>query len=304
LSIYNRSISAQEVAYLYESKKAQFIEYVSGYQEKGDGLKLNNSYISVPDNASLRPGVGSFSVSLWFNAPNVNQVSPLIVKRQNGSPYEMYGLTIGGPNSHSSTLGKRLNFNYIQVSGSVEKSGYTNRDIADGEWHHAVMVIDDVLQKVIIYVDGEEESLTLDFNYAWPNLIDNPDNLYIGGNPDTGYYSNILVDEVQIYNRALSSQEILDLYNERHGRLDYSDVRFYNSTGNGLNYYHEFDNKFWVKVPSIPAGESNITMYYGNSEAVSQSNGETTFDFFDDFSTTILDTINGLYITQPKSWFI
>jgi hypothetical protein len=32
--------------------------------------------------------------------------------------------------------------------------------------------------------------------------------------------------KVQIYNRALSSQEILDLYNERHGRLDYSDVSF------------------------------------------------------------------------------
>jgi hypothetical protein len=57
-------------------------------------------------------------------------------------------------------------------------------------------------------------------------------------------------------------------------------------------------------VPSIPAGESNITMYYGNSEAVSQSNGETTFDFFDDFSTTILDTNKWAIHNAAKAWFI
>ena len=41
----------------------------------------------------------------------------------------------------------------------------------------------------------------------------------------------------------------------------------------------------WVKVPSIPAGGTiNVYMYYGNPAALSASNGNAVFDFFDDFS--------------------
>jgi len=40
--------------------------------------------------------------------------------------------------------------------------------------------------------------------------------------------------------------------------------------------------KIWVKVDSVPYGEeSTIYMYYGNSSALSESNGIDTFDFFD-----------------------
>lgn len=42
----------------------------------------------------------------------------------------------------------------------------------------------------------------------------------------------------------------------------------------------------WVKIPEIPASSTQtIYMYYGNPEASSLSNGEMTFDFFDDFNT-------------------
>ncbi|MDD4289905.1 MAG: DUF2341 domain-containing protein [Patescibacteria group bacterium] len=37
----------------------------------------------------------------------------------------------------------------------------------------------------------------------------------------------------------------------------------------------------WVKVPSIPNPEKIIYMYYGNSSATSNANGDTTFLFFD-----------------------
>jgi hypothetical protein len=40
----------------------------------------------------------------------------------------------------------------------------------------------------------------------------------------------------------------------------------------------------WVKVASIPTGDSIIYIYYGNDDASAGSNGTTTFAFFDDFS--------------------
>jgi len=71
-----------------------------------------------------------------------------------------------------------------------------------------------------------------------------------------------------------------------------NDLRFTDANGNLLSYWIEkmdIANEqaiIWVKVPSIPANTSvEIYMYYGNSEAPTKSNGEATFDFFDDFTS-------------------
>jgi len=79
-------------------------------------------------------------------------------------------------------------------------------------------------------------------------------------------------------------------------RADFSDLRFVDSSGNNLSYWLErysFSSLavVWVKVPQIPALDTEtIYMYYGNSTASSESNGDAVFDFFDDFLGTELDT--------------
>ncbi len=46
----------------------------------------------------------------------------------------------------------------------------------------------------------------------------------------------------------------------------------------------------WIKVPSIPAnGNAEVYIYYGNSDDV-VSNGDSVFEFFDDFNENSLDT--------------
>jgi len=79
---------------------------------------------------------------------------------------------------------------------------------------------------------------------------------------------------------------------------DGSDIRFTEDDGETLLPYwiEKWDNVseeavIWVKVPSIPANSDvTIYMYYGNSEAVSESDGEAVFEFFDDFEGSSLDT--------------
>ena len=71
--------------------------------------------------------------------------------------------------------------------------------------------------------------------------------------------------------------------------LDCNDLRFADSDGKTeLNHWIESgcnspDTKIWVKVPFIPITGTTIYMYYGNPLVQSASNGEKTFDFFDDF---------------------
>ncbi|PXF60230.1 MAG: hypothetical protein C4B59_09745 [Candidatus Methanogaster sp.] len=79
-------------------------------------------------------------------------------------------------------------------------------------------------------------------------------------------------------------------------RSDGADIRFTDADGRELSYWiEEFDAgskraKMWVKVPLIPAnGEAEITMWYGNPGAVSVSDGEAVFEFFDDFEGEYVD---------------
>jgi hypothetical protein len=70
---------------------------------------------------------------------------------------------------------------------------------------------------------------------------------------------------------------------------DFDDIRFYDSDGvTPLGHWRESyiastSAVFWVKIPSIPTGLKYIYMYYGDSGASSASDGDSTFDFYDDF---------------------
>jgi hypothetical protein len=86
---------------------------------------------------------------------------------------------------------------------------------------------------------------------------------------------------------------------------DGSDLRFYDKAGNNCDYWIETWNTqgtstIWVNVKT--PGTDILVMYYGNRVANAVSNGNTTFDFFDDFTTTLSDkwTISGS-VTQSGS---
>jgi len=75
---------------------------------------------------------------------------------------------------------------------------------------------------------------------------------------------------------------------------DGGDIRFYAGLTK-LSYWIEKKTSsemvVWVKFPEIPGSSTTrIYMYYGNPSASSESNGETVFEFFDDFEGTSLDT--------------
>ena len=79
-------------------------------------------------------------------------------------------------------------------------------------------------------------------------------------------------------------------------KTDFSDVRFTSSDGSTeLSYWLESKTDsstatFWVKVPSIPTTGSIIYMYYSNASVSSTANGDNTFELFDDFTGTSLNT--------------
>jgi len=70
------------------------------------------------------------------------------------------------------------------------------------------------------------------------------------------------------------------------------DIRFTTDTGTEISYWIESginttSTKIWVNVPSIAAnGNTDIWMYYGSPSASSVSNGNNTFEWFNDYGGT------------------
>lgn len=76
---------------------------------------------------------------------------------------------------------------------------------------------------------------------------------------------------------------------------DGSDLRFTSDCSDNLSYWIEDGlntptTNVWVKLSSVAANAlDTIHMYYGNPAAAAQSNGDNTFEFFDDFEGSTLD---------------
>ncbi|MBP2146061.1 hypothetical protein J2129_001515 [Methanofollis sp. W23] len=79
---------------------------------------------------------------------------------------------------------------------------------------------------------------------------------------------------------------------------DFRNIRFTNTTGQeSLPHWCEgYEKKssavFWVRVPSIPSGNSTIYILYWNKNAQSASNGTATFLFYDDFGDTTTGSLD------------
>lgn len=78
-------------------------------------------------------------------------------------------------------------------------------------------------------------------------------------------------------------------------QINGEDLRVTDENCNPLPYYlginqTDSSERVWVKLASLPANDSvRLQLYYGNTSASSEMDGDATFIFFDDFSA---DTVN------------
>jgi concanavalin A-like lectin/glucanase superfamily protein/uncharacterized protein DUF2341 len=280
--IYNKVISEDEVNELFYSQRAKFVEYSEGYEIKGVGLEFDgvDDYVKIADDFSLDAGTGGFSGSAWIKTDTSSSNSYILNRYDNGGNDRFeFRIITGG-------------FTRIYIKDSDASILYRDSSdvVNDGFWHHVAFTWDNAGDLLHLYVDGILSDGSIIGAANTIGTVNPSGILSIGARGTPGDYFLGLMDEVLIYNRALSADEISDLYHERKGRLDYSDLRFVDENDDELSYYFEFDNLVWVKVPELTESlETNITMYYGNPNTISHSNGELTFDFFDDFNDGSID---------------
>jgi len=222
------------------------------FDGNGNYVKIENSNASG-HSLDLRE---NFTISSWIYANSLSTFSTIVGKR-NSSGYQ-YQL--------------RLNLGYISL---LTSSGSITSDLLvdTGKWHYVSVVRDTTSGMTTLYLDGRSYS-TVNLGIAYQGS-----DVTVGKNADGTHVFNGSIDEVRIYNRALSADEIKQLYGEGKARLDLNDLRFTSADGvTELPYWLENDSKAWVKIPTLSASaDTNIYYYFGNPDASAVSSTVNTF---------------------------
>jgi len=164
-----------------------------------------DDYINAGDITVLN-SASAFTVTVWMNQDVLNQEDWIFSKSVDSNT------RLGIVTWSDGTM-------YFEPDGATNRGRLFNYStiISAGQWHHIAMVFDGSqsgnANRLKAYVDGKQQ--TLDFQgtipATTPNTSGNP--VTFGENLDaTDFYSGKL-DEVKIFNYALTPQQIRDVYN-------------------------------------------------------------------------------------------
>jgi hypothetical protein len=161
-------------------------------------------YVEVPHSPSLHITGDKISLAAWVNFDSVAYTQMIVCKvfdsATHASPYFSYGL-------HTLTSGQPRVW-ISRTGGAAFQPGATGMFKVQ-TWHHVAGVYDGVELK--LYVDG---ALAASGNVTG-NLIGYNTVLRLGTNGGLTELLNGKLDDVRIYNRALSEMEVRYLYGDR-----------------------------------------------------------------------------------------
>ncbi len=172
-----------------------------------DGI---DDYVDCGDTASLQITGTEISVAAWVKWDTAEEYSGIAMKTSSGDWIDGYGL-------YADTDSDSVNF-YVTDYGIRASKSFT----ADDQWHHVVGTYDG--SNVRVWVDGVEGT-----GRSYTGSIGNADHSFeIGRGADDSYNFSGALDDVRVYNVALTDADILgllglrtDLYEDT--KIDFKD---------------------------------------------------------------------------------
>ncbi|MEY2487236.1 MAG: hypothetical protein QOH39_2884 [Verrucomicrobiota bacterium] len=171
--------------------------FATGEVRKAFSLDGANDFVQVAAPSGLPVGNSARTIDFWFQTPVdlTTSTESSLVQYGTAVSGEMFGLI-----TSQNARGKLYFFGY-----AADLAGTTT--IQPNTWYHAAVTYDGT--RVTLYLNGQiEASAPLALN----TIIDG-NGLTFGLRPDTNAHWTGLIDEVEIFRRALSASEILGIYN-------------------------------------------------------------------------------------------
>ncbi len=187
--------------------------FAAGFVTSGNGEAFSfdgvDDFVEIPSTPELQI-TGSITIDAWIKVDlGFTTQGRQIVDKQGGLTDRSYAFQVVG--STAAPLPDVVDF-FFSEDGSFDPDncigGTTN--VVDGQWHHVAATFDSATKEMRVYVDGSLDASKIAEDSS---IHVNSQNVIIGrfggfaANPFPG-----LIDEVEIYNRALSSAEIQAIF--------------------------------------------------------------------------------------------
>ena len=173
-----------------------------GNVNKAYSFDGKSNYIDIAHNVSLNNL--PISISVWFNTSTINPSEKSLVTKYSTNSYNGYSVHLNPKNIGSWYFGNDNNNIYYNIDS-------INQNIYDGKWHHVVAVYDN--NGLQVYTDGL--LINIQKWLGTPLITSTTENLRFGYyNGNINQYFSGLIDDIRIYNRALSQKETSALYAE------------------------------------------------------------------------------------------
>ncbi len=170
----------------------------------GQALSFNGTSDYVDMGSNSLNITNAMTISVWAKMNSTDNGGRLVTK---------HGIS---PDYGWILTGDRVDGNiFFRFSGTGSDWSYggvtSSNSFPIDRWCHVVALYDGSFLRV--YIDGVEDT-TADFPYAASaNIHESSEGLQIGHDSPSGYYFAGSIDDVRIYNRALSATEVMNLYN-------------------------------------------------------------------------------------------
>jgi Concanavalin A-like lectin/glucanases superfamily/Secretion system C-terminal sorting domain/Thrombospondin type 3 repeat len=176
-----------------------FAQGLVGQSFEFDGL---GGYYSFSGDYNI-PNGQDFSVEFWVRWDALSAIKPVLIDTRFNTTYG-WVFNIRG-DGKLGVGGRCDNYSGFGITAATILS-------PDGSWHHVAFSLDWQSQASRLYLDGILENTG---SLASCDAITGSDKLWVGtlGNEDPRYALDGGIDEISLYQRAITPQEIVDIYN-------------------------------------------------------------------------------------------
>lgn len=173
-----------------------------------------DDFVTIPHSESLDVGEGEFSLEAWIKASEQQPAGLWIntIYGKGGTNWKAgYLIGVRGDNDAAGMGGVGI---LVSAAGGGKET-YTDKDVNDNKWHHVVGVYSRSAGEIRAYIDGKlEQAIAADKGID----LTNEDDARIGrsspGSDSADWYAGS-IDEVRLYNRALTDAEVETNYKSR-----------------------------------------------------------------------------------------
>ena len=265
--VFNKALSSSEVTTLYGENNASSTKSTTDIFDDGSGIALyefekgakdtggvsgyigtaglfdgSSSYITINSTSTTPFDASSedFSISAWINVSSFQSDACIISKWGSTSTNQSYFFGFNGSADNTKLIV------YEKYGSSTNVMTSTSTTITTGSWFHIAYVRNST--QTIIYINGVAETFsntnTINSGNSQPIIVGRQD-----GYPGTSF--NGKIDQMRLFNKALSSSEITTLYGETSASAtksttdifdDGSGIALYELEGNANNSATYIDN--------------------------------------------------------------